>query len=163
MLAPLRVQYSMLFAPAARTMVRFMWQLDTCAVAMFVAHALRFMDVAGTCALLTVYPMVAYTRYLWGQSLPNLSVGSSIARQAVWLDNHLMSAGFRGFRWGQWHYGISVGIVTSSLRTRVSSWIVPLSMCCALLQACKRTVCQDSSVHYVALSCCLFPFVHCVP
>lgn len=47
-LAPLRGQYSSLFTPATRSMVRFMWQLDTCAVAMFVAHALRFMDVAGT-------------------------------------------------------------------------------------------------------------------
>ena len=45
-LAPFRGQYSSLFTPATRSMVRFMWQLDTCAVAMFVAHALRF--TAGT-------------------------------------------------------------------------------------------------------------------
>ena len=47
-LAPLRGQYSPLFMPAIRSMVRFMWRLYSCAVAIFVAHALRFMDVAGT-------------------------------------------------------------------------------------------------------------------
>ena len=47
-LAPLRGQYSLFFMFANLSMVRFMWQLDTCAVAMYVAHTLRSMDVAGT-------------------------------------------------------------------------------------------------------------------
>ena len=43
-LVPLRVQFSSLFTPSTRTMLGFMWQQDSYAVAMFVAHALRFME-----------------------------------------------------------------------------------------------------------------------
>ena len=42
-LVPLRVQFSALFTPATQTMLGFMWQSDSYAVAMFVAQALRFM------------------------------------------------------------------------------------------------------------------------
>jgi len=45
-LAPLRVQFSSLFTPATQSMLSFMWQRDTCAVALFVARALDFMGVA---------------------------------------------------------------------------------------------------------------------
>ena len=46
------------------------------------------------------FPMVAYTYCPWGQSSPILSAGSSIARQAVWLDTHAN---------GGWSWGTPVG------------------------------------------------------
>jgi hypothetical protein len=45
-LAPHRVQFSSLFTPATQSMLSFMWQKDTCAVALFVARALDSMGVA---------------------------------------------------------------------------------------------------------------------
>lgn len=39
---------------------------------------------------------LAYTQVPGGPSSPNLSAGSSIARQAVWLDRRLMAAGCWG-------------------------------------------------------------------
>lgn len=43
-LAPLRGEFYKLFTPDTQSMLRFMWQRDTCAVAAFIAQALRFMD-----------------------------------------------------------------------------------------------------------------------
>ena len=85
-------------------MLGFMWQQDSYAVAMFVAHALRFMETIPVllgCLLFsydasTVGLALAYTQVPGGPSSPNLSAGSSIARQAVWLDRRLMAAGCWG-------------------------------------------------------------------
>jgi hypothetical protein len=44
-LVPLRVQFSSIFTFPTRNMLSFMWQKDTCAVALFVARALEFMGV----------------------------------------------------------------------------------------------------------------------
>ncbi len=47
-LAALRVQFSALFTPDTQSMLGFMWQKDTCAVAVFVARCLRLLGVANT-------------------------------------------------------------------------------------------------------------------
>jgi len=44
----LRVQFSALFTPDMQSMLGFMWQKDTCAVAVFVARCLRLLGVANT-------------------------------------------------------------------------------------------------------------------
>jgi hypothetical protein len=45
-LAPIRDQFSALFTSATQSMLEFMWQKDTYAVAVFVARCLRYLDVA---------------------------------------------------------------------------------------------------------------------
>jgi hypothetical protein len=47
-LAPIREQFSALFPSATQSMLGFMWQKDTYAVAVFVARCLRYLDVANT-------------------------------------------------------------------------------------------------------------------
>jgi hypothetical protein len=47
-LAPIREQFSALFTSATHSMLGFMWQKDTYAVAVFVARCLRHLDVANT-------------------------------------------------------------------------------------------------------------------
>ena len=94
-LTPLRVQFSSLFTPATQCMLGFMWQKDMCAVAMFCGS--RFGLHGGHPSLIGVQdfysaaaplgPVLAYTHPPGGQSSPNLSAGSSIARQLLWLDS----------------------------------------------------------------------------
>jgi hypothetical protein len=47
-LPPIREQFSALFTSATQSMLGFMWQQDTYAVAVFVARCRRYLDVANT-------------------------------------------------------------------------------------------------------------------